>query len=192
VAACGYQFHVEGAGPTIGGVPEPRAEGPRLRILPFENLSFEPNLEGRYTTYVQREFAQVSGAQVVGESESADLILRGRINSVSLPTINFSLKGTFEGRVTVSVSATVEEAKTGRKVWTQSSVASSEFFMTNDLQLNRVLQTRALEQAGRLIAADLAMRFQQFLHLRHTATSSSPAALVPTTSTGDPKSPAGP
>jgi len=193
VAACGYQFRVEGAGPTIGGPAAPEAEAPRLRILTFENMTFEPNIEVRYTTYAHREFAQASGVRVVNDGESADLILKGRINSVSLPTINFSLKGTFEGRVTVNVSATVEDAKTGRKVWTQSAVASSEFFMTDDLQFNRVLQTRAVEQAGRLIAADLAMRFQHFLHLRDKPTPTpAPPTSAPATGAAQPDGPGTP
>lgn len=166
LAACGYQFRVGGAGPTLGGASAPKAEAPRLRIVPFENLSFEPNIELRYTTYVHREFSQASGARVVNDGEPADLILKGKITSVSFPTINFSLQGTFESRATANVTVTVEEAKTGKTVWTQSVAASSEFFMTDDLQFNRVLQTRAVEQAGRLIAADLAARFQQFLDLR--------------------------
>lgn len=166
LAACGYQFRVGGAGPTVGGSSAPKAEAPRLRIVPFENMTFEPNIELRYTTYVHREFSQASGARVVNDGEPADLILKGKINSVSFPTINFSLQGTFESRATANVTVTVEDAKTGKKVWTQSVAASSEFFMTDDLQFNRVLQTRAIEQAGRLIASDLAMRFQQFLDLR--------------------------
>jgi hypothetical protein len=35
----------------------------------------------------------------------------------------------------------------------------SEFFVTSDLQFNRVLQNRALEQAGKYIAEDVASRF---------------------------------
>jgi len=166
LAACGYQFRVEGAGPTIGGSSAPKTHAPRLQIVNFENLSFEPNIEMRYTGYVRREFSQASGARVVNDGEPADLILKGKILGVSLPTINFSLQGTFEGRVTANVTVTVEEARTGKKVWTQSVAASSEFFMTDDLQFNRVLQTRATEQAGRLAAADLAMRFQNFMDLR--------------------------
>ncbi|MGH7261074.1 MAG: hypothetical protein ACREI9_10380, partial [Nitrospiraceae bacterium] len=61
---------------------------------------------------------------------------------------------------------TVEDVRTGKKVWNQTVVASAEFFITADLQTNRVLQTRAIEQAGRLIAADLATRFQDFLDRR--------------------------
>lgn len=163
---CGYQFRVEGAGPVIGGSSAPKANAPRLQIVNFENMTFQPNIELRYTDYARREFSQSSGAQVVADGQPADLILKGRINGISLPTINFTLQGTFEGRVTVNVTATVEDAKTRKQIWTQSVAASSEFFMTNDLQFNQVLQTRAIEQAGRLAAADLAMRFQNFMDLR--------------------------
>ena len=47
-------------------------------------------------------------------------------------------------------------------LWSQVSKGTSEFFLTQDLQFNRVLQNRALEQAGRFIAEDLASRFLLF------------------------------
>jgi HJR/Mrr/RecB family endonuclease len=53
----------------------------------------------------------------------------------------------------------VEETRTKRLVWAQSAKGASEFYVTPDLQFNRVLQNRALEQAGRFIAEDLASRF---------------------------------
>jgi hypothetical protein len=53
----------------------------------------------------------------------------------------------------------LEETRTQRLVWTQAAKGSSEFYVTSDLQFNRVLQNRALEQAGRFIAEDLASRF---------------------------------
>ncbi len=166
-AACGYQFRVGGAGPTIGGESASlAAEAPRLQIVNFTNMTTEPGLEVKYTTYVQREFAAGSGARVVSSSEPADYILRGIISGIALPTINFTLQGTFEMRATANVNVTVEEVKTGKKAWSQTVAASSEFFVTADLQTNRVLQTRAIEQAGRLAAADLATRFQDFLDRR--------------------------
>jgi len=181
LAACGYQFRVEGAGPTVGGgAAAAKVNAPRLQIADFENMTLEPNIELRYTTYARREFSQSSGARVVAAGEPADLILKGKIVGVALPTINFSLQGTFEGRVTVTVMATVEEAKSRKKIWTQNIAASSEFFMTDDLQFNRVLQTRALEQAGRLVAADLALRFQNFMDLRdRPAQAPAPASGAP-------------
>jgi hypothetical protein len=167
LAACGYQFRVGGAGPTVGsGSAAPAAEAPRMHIVNFTNMTTEPGLEVKYTTYAQREFAAGSGARLVGSSETADYILKGTINGIALPTINFTLQGTFESRATATVDAKVEEVKTGKTVWNQTVVASAEFFITADLQTNRVLQTRAIEQAGRLIAADLATRFQDFLDRR--------------------------
>lgn len=184
MAACGYQFRVDGAGPTIGGSSAPKASAARIKIVDFENRTFEPNIELRYTGYVRREFSQASGATVVNDGEPADLILKGKIENISLPTINFSLQGTFESRVTVNVSAMVEETRTGKKIWTQTVAASAEFFMTDDLQFNRVLQTRAVEQAGRLAAADLAIRFQNFMDLRARPAPAPAPAPMPSASNG--------
>ena len=50
LSACGYQFRVEGAGPTIGGAEATSSSTsppPRLVIQALENKSFEPNLETR-------------------------------------------------------------------------------------------------------------------------------------------------
>jgi Lipopolysaccharide-assembly len=161
LAACGYQFQVEGPGPTIGSGPSAieTSNRPRIAIPLFENNSFEPNLEVKYTAYTRHEFAAGSGAQVVTASEEADLILKGLIITVILPTLTFDINRTLETRTTVYVNVSVQERQTGKMVWNQTVTASSEFFVTDDLQFNRVLQTRALEQAGRLIAEDLAARF---------------------------------
>lgn len=166
LAGCGYQFRVEGAGPTIGGATATQASTvppPRLVVRTLENKSFEPNLEARFTNYIRHEFSSGSGAQVVPDTEAADLVLTGQILSVGIPTISFNLTATFESRAEVMVSVKVEETRTKRVVWTQMAKGSSEFYVTSDLQFNRVLQNRAVEQAGRFIAEDLASRF--LLHL---------------------------
>jgi hypothetical protein len=174
-AGCGYQFRVEGAGPTIGGATARTSEQPtpRLVIRTLINNSFEPNLETRYTNYLRHEFSSGSGTQVVSESEAADLVLTGQILSVSVPTLSFTLTPTpgnqtgsattLESRTEVTIVVKIEEARTKKLVWTQIAKGSSEFYITPDLQFNRVLQTRALEQAGRFVAEDLASRF--LLHL---------------------------
>ncbi len=161
LVGCGYQFRVEGTGPTIGGaVPSASSEpAPRLIIQTLANNSFEPNLETRYTNYLREEFSTGSGAKVVPDSEGADLILSGRILSVTVPTLSFSQTSTLESRAEVIIVVRVEEAKTKKMVWTQIVKGASEFFITPDLQFNRALQNRAMEQAGRLVASDLAARF---------------------------------
>jgi len=184
LAGCGYQFRVEGTGPTIGGASDAgnQATAPRMVIQFFENKSFEPNLEHKYTNYVRHEFSAGSGARIVPRLEDADLVLKGSILSVSIPTIAFSQSITLESRVTVTVTAKVEEARTGKVIWAQTATASSEFFVTNDLQFNRVLQTRAVEQAGRLIAEDLATQFLN--HLERTQTRPSAGGPAPASASG--------
>ncbi|MDC8451025.1 MAG: LPS assembly lipoprotein LptE [Nitrospira sp.] len=161
LAACGYQFRVEGAGPTIGGTSATSSQEPppRLIIRTLINGSFEPNLETRYTNYLRDEFSAGSGAQVVPESEAADLVLTGQILSVIMPTLSFTRAQTLESRTEVVVLARVEDARSKKVVWSQVVKGASEFFITTDLQFNRVLQNRAIEQAGRFVAADLAARF---------------------------------
>ena len=159
---CGYQFRMEGVGPTIGGAAStsaPTSPPPRLVVRTLENRTFEPNLEVRYTNYLRHEFSSGSGAQIVSDSEAADLVLSGQILSVVLPTLSFSQTTTLESRAEVVVVVKVEETRTQRLVWAQTSKGTSEFFVTQDLQFNRVLQNRALEQAGQFIAEDLASRF---------------------------------
>src|SRR6185295_17651634 len=99
LGGCGYQFRVEGAGPTIGSATETSsstAPAPRLVVRTLENKSFEPNLESRYTNYLRHEFSSGSGAQVVAESEAADLVLSGQIISVTLPSLSFTQTTTLE------------------------------------------------------------------------------------------------
>lgn len=164
-SGCSYQFRVEGAGPTIGGTSRSTVQGsaPRLAVRPLVNRSFEPNLETRYTNYVRHEFSVGSGAQVVADMEGADLVLSGEILSVSVPTLSFSQTATTESRTEVVIHLDVEDVKTNKKIWSQTAKGASEFFITQDLQFNRVLQNRALEQAGRFAAADLAGRFLLYL-----------------------------
>jgi len=160
LTGCGYQFRVEGAGPTIGGTTAASSTPPpRVAIRTLRNATFEPNLETRFTNYLRREFSSGSGAQVVSEGEEADLVLSGDILSVLLPTLSFTQTTTLESRTEVVVAIRVEEMRTKKVLWSHLAKGSSEFYVTLDLQFNRVLQNRALEQAGRYVAEDLASRF---------------------------------
>lgn len=168
-AGCGYQFMAGGPGPVIGGgldqarLRAVRATAPKLIVETVRNQTFEPDLEAKYTEFIRREFAAASGANVVPDARSADLRLRSTIESVELPSLSFTQTSTFESRAVVSVSARVEEIGTKKVVWRASATGESEFFVTEDIQFNRVLQTRAVEQAGEQIAADLAARFLNHL-----------------------------
>ena len=166
LTACGYQFRVQGAGPTVGGasVAEMKqSHAPRLAILPIVNNTYEANFEVKMANYLRREFSAGAGAEIVGPSAGADLYMSGQIMQILLPTLSFDQTTTFESRVEMLVSVRIEAAKTKKVVWYQVAKGTSEFFLTQDLQFNRVLQNRALEQAGRFVAEDLASRFLLFL-----------------------------
>lgn len=145
-------------------------EGPpvRLAVHTLENKTFEPNLEFKYTRYLLQALQSAGSATVVEDDLSADFILDGAIVSVSLPSLAFSQSRTQESRVSVKLAVTVRHRKSGKIRWRGSSQNSAEFFVgsssstsggTSGLQFNRVLQDRALEQAGRGAAADLADGF---------------------------------
>ncbi len=171
LVGCGYQFQVEGAGPVVGGGAA-RADAtlkgppPKLAIQPFENRSFEPKLETKYTAYTRQELASGGGVEVVNEKTQAELVFKAQITSAVTPSLSFTQGFTFESRVIVTVAASVHDLRTGQEVWKTQTTGTSEFFLTNDLQFNRNLQDRALEQAGRYIAQDLATRFLAYLETK--------------------------
>ena len=165
---CGYQFTVEGPGPVIGGGRV--AEGPpvRLALHTLKNKTFEPNLEFKYTRFLRQALQSAGSATIVEDDLSADFILDGAIVSVTIPSVAFSQTQTRESRVTVKMAVQVRHRKTGKVRWAQTNTNSAEFFVgassstsaaASGLQFNRVLQDRALEQAGKGVAEDLADGF---------------------------------
>jgi hypothetical protein len=164
-SGCGYQFRVQGAGPTVGGAGAAPSTGPPLRmaIRTFDNRTFEANLEIKLTNYMRREFSGGTGTQIVGENEPADLLLTGQVLGILLPTLSFDRTTTFESRAELLIAVKIEETRTKKVVWNQIVKGQSEFFVTSDLQFNRALQNRALEQAGRFVAEDVASRYLVFL-----------------------------
>ena len=166
---CGYQFTVEGPGPVIGGSAGLVAQGPpvRLAMPTLKNNSFEPNLEFKYTRYLRQALQSAGSAEFVDDAASAEFVLEGAILSVTLPSLAFTQTQTQESRVMVTVAVSIKDRKTGKIRWSQTGSSTAEFFVgatsTGDaetgLQFNRVLQDRAIEQAGQLVAADLADQF---------------------------------
>ena len=131
-------------------------------VRTFDNRTLEANLEIKLTNYMRREFSG-TGTQIVGESEPADLLLTGQVLGITMPTLSFDQTTTFESRIELLLTVKVEEMRSKKVVWTQIVKGTSEFFITQDLQFNRVLQNRALEQASLYAAGDLASRYSVFL-----------------------------
>ncbi len=165
---CGYRFSVEGPGPRIGGGPETHEAPVRLVIRDLLNRTFQSNLEFVCTQYMRQQFAVSSGAHVVAEDAQADYVMTGEILSVTVPSLTFSAGQTRERRVNVVVRVTVAHRRTGKRLWTETATGVGEFFVNrapdvearqDQIQFNRVLQDRALEQAGQEVAEILAAAF---------------------------------
>jgi len=154
----------------IGGGATRDIQGPpvRLAIQTFKNQSFEPNLEFKYTQYVRNALRSAGMAEFTENQAAADFILEGTILSVTLPSLAFSRTQTQESRVQVAVGVTVKDQTKGKVRWTHRATSTAEFYVgasptdgtsSGGLQFNRVLQDRAVEQAGRQVAEDIADRF---------------------------------
>lgn len=175
LSACGYQFLAGGPGPFISEtadterLKELQANAPHLMVLMVQNNSFEANVAQKYTEFLRREFQAGSGARMVSDASAADLQLKSSIVSVTFPSITFSQTQTAERRAVVTVAASVEDVRTRQVVWSQHATSSSEYFVTNDLQFNQVLQRRAVDQAGEYIASDLADRFLIYLESKSSS-----------------------
>ena len=170
ISGCGYRFSVEGMGPKVGGGVVVQDDGPLvpLFIRDFLNPTLYSGLGFKYTKYMRQEFAASSGAKVVYDDRQADFVLKGEIVSVSAPTLSFSTTAARENRVNVVVKVTVKERTTERVVWSGSATGTAEYFVNqspdtetgqDQLQFNQVLQDRALEQAGQVVAEILAADF---------------------------------
>ncbi len=169
VSGCGYRFTVEGLGPRIGGGGV-EDSGPLvpLTIRDFMNRTFHSNLEFKYTNYMRQEFAAASGAKVLYDEGQAEFVMKGEIVSVNGLGLAFSGTEAREARMNVVVRVTVENRKTGRIVWNETATGTAAFYVNqssdtetgqDQLQFNRVLQDRALEQAGQDVAGILAADF---------------------------------
>lgn len=158
----------------------------------LKNNSFEPNLEFKYTRYLRQAMQSAGSAEFVDDDVSADFILEGAIVSVTLPSLAFSRTQTQESRVMVTVAVSIRDRRTRKIRWSQTGSSTAEFFVgatsTGDaetgLQFNRVLQDRAIEQAGQLVAADLADRFlgakdQGLFQLKERKETPTPASKIP-------------
>ena len=195
MAACGYQFTVEGPGPKIGGGQVAEGSPVRLALHTLRNNTFEPNLEFKYTKYLRQALQSAGSATIVDDDRSADFVLDGAIVSVQLPSLAFSRAQTQESRVKVKVAVKVKEQRTGKIRWKQTASNSAEFFVgassstsaaASGLQFNRVLQDRALEQAGQGVAEDLADQFLSARDQGQFGISSNPTPGVPELDDGVP------
>lgn len=137
--------------------------GPKRIAIPvFVNRTFEPLVDKRVTTFVQRAFVEDGRWEVVNAPGAADLVLRGQVTGVGLTPLSFDRTGRVtEYRVQVTVEVELVSSK-GAAVWSGKALtATAEYLVLLDAAATRSNQDRAIEEAGQRLAEDLLSRFAE-------------------------------
>ncbi len=150
VTACGYHFSGQG---------NPFSEDIKTIAIPvFLNQTAEAGFENYVTNQLVYEFASRKRLRVV-DIRDADIILKGKIRSVSLPDVSFS--GAYRGlerKAVVTMEATLE-TRDGKVLWQDKSITMEEAYTVDSNPLTTESNKRAALQK---IATDMAER----IHLR--------------------------
>jgi hypothetical protein len=150
---CGYGF-----------VDERAVFGPgtrRIELRAFENFSNEPGYEQVVADALSEEFTRRGALQPVYAGSHGDLVLAGRIESVSVSPRSFSSVAlAVEETVELRVAVEVRRSGDGGTVWKRDDLRLSELFISSP-DPNVHLSNR--EQALRRLSALLAERIHDEL-----------------------------
>ena len=153
VTSCGYGF-----------VDERAVFGPgtrRIEIRAFENRSNQPGYEHVVADALAEEFSRRGALLPVYQDSPGELVLAGRIESVSVQPRSFSSVAlAVEDTVELRVAVEVRRSGDGDLVWKHDDLRISELFLSSP-DPNVQLSNR--EQALRRLSALLAERIHDEL-----------------------------
>ncbi|GAB4168226.1 MAG: hypothetical protein Tsb0017_00100 [Geothermobacteraceae bacterium] len=144
-AGCGY--HVAGYGSTLlGGVK-------RVYIETFRNRTAEPFLDTLVSNAVERRFQRSRTLQVVDSREQAEAVLTGEVSFYQSKPVSYDKNDKVsEYRTRMKLSARLEVADSGRRLW-QGELSRREEYAASD---NLALQEDRERAAAEVLAEDLA------------------------------------
>ncbi len=150
ISACGYHFSGQG---------NPFSEDIKTIAIPvFSNQTGETGFENYLTNQFVYEFTSRKRLRVV-DIKDADVVLKGKIQSINLPDISFS--GNYYGlerKAVVTIEAVLER-RDGRVLWQDKNIIREEVYRTD----SSPLATESNKQVAlRKIAANLA----EMIHMR--------------------------
>ena len=137
--------------------------GPKRIAIPvFINRTFEPLVDKRVTTFVQRAFIEDGRWDVVNVPGAADLVLRGQVTGLALTPLSFDRAGRVtEYRVRISVDVELVSPG-GAAVWSGKDLAATaEYLVLPDVTATRINEDRAIEEASQRLADDLVSRLSE-------------------------------
>jgi hypothetical protein len=153
VSGCIYQLSGSGA-----SLP-PGAE--TIAVPTLRNDTFEPAIEGIITQHIRDEFLTTSRLRLIGSTAEADLVLTGTIARYDRDSVSFDRERNVvvEYRVRIYVDIRLEDKQSGKTLWEDSMIeATAEYLVSEDPSATRVAHDRAVAEASRHLAQDLAMR----------------------------------
>lgn len=137
MAGCGYR--------PIGRAEFPAGtERPILAIPLFANRSTEVGLESVFANTFIETFGRCKALRLTTRPENANLVLEGKITSVTKSSVAFfDINRSLVRRVTIRVDIQLVSRDTGKVVWKDSDLVQEDYVVETSFQ-----QGESLKQMG--------------------------------------------
>jgi hypothetical protein len=138
LGGCGYTVVSKGASPFAGR---------SLAVAPFVNSSYQPEVEGELRRALVDEIA-LGSSMVLSAETSADILLSGEIESLSLEPTAFSAGDKARlYRVTLVAQATALDRQSGKVLWKGKHTVRQEYPANTVMGLQRNAKETAIASA---------------------------------------------
>lgn len=146
LAGCGYRHPATGKEQAAAGAPT-------LAIAMWQNQTSELGLESRFFRIFHAWFRQSPRLKLTTDTETADLLLAGRIVSISVPGLYYSQHQEARGvKAVLTVSYSLLDRRHAKTLYTETIVLTEPFLLDDNAAQSRINQDEALRQIGERLA----------------------------------------
>jgi hypothetical protein len=139
---CGYR-------PVGTASPLDYQHRPSLAIPLFANRSTEVGLETVFSKALINAFAQTDAVKVVPGDRVADLVLEGKIRSVSNTSVAFnSITQSTVRRVTLRVDLTLRRRKGDKVLWKDTQVMQEDYVVDPNYHAGEATKAEGIRRAA--------------------------------------------
>ncbi len=146
LAGCGYR--------PVGraGLP-PGTERPVLAIPLFANRSTEVGLEAVFANSFIETFGRCKVLRLTTRPENANLVLEGKISSVTKSSVAFfDINRSLVRRVTIRVDLQLTRRDTGQVVWKDSDIVQEDYTIETSFQQGESLKKMSVRRGAATLA----------------------------------------
>jgi hypothetical protein len=142
---CGYQ--------PLGAAPSDPQVRRTLAVPLFANRSTEVGLEAIFATALINAFAQTGAVKVVPGDRDADLVLEGKVQSLTNTSVAFdSVTRSTVRRVSLRVEMVLRQKKADKVLWKESLVLQEDYVVDPNYHLGEATKTEGLQRAAVTLA----------------------------------------